>query len=171
MQLYKDSSGKIYSYNDDVNVAAKTCNAGPLPNIPDGLTPYTPSDADLLAEAQAAQTLEISRACREAITAGFTSSALGSAHTYPCTAQDQANMTASVTASLLPTLPSGWTTPFWCADSSGKWSMVAHTAAQIQQAGSDGKAWIVSNLEKNATLAASILAATTVAAVQAIVWP
>ena len=45
-----------------------------------------------------------------------------------------------------------------------------HTAAQIQQVGSDAKSAIVAALEKNASLAAQVMAAADVAAVQAIVW-
>lgn len=133
----------------------------PVPPAPLGPT---------LTEAQATKTAALYAACRRAILVGFTSSALGAAHTYPTDDKSQLNLTASVTDSLLPNLPAGWTTPFMCADSSGVWAMRPHTAAQIQQAGSDGKAFVLKNLQQNATLAAQAVAATTVAAVQAIVW-
>jgi hypothetical protein len=123
-----------------------------------------------LAAAQATQTALISQACQNAIYAGFTSSALGAAHTYPAKDLDQQNLTASVLSSLMPGLSSNWTTPFWCADANGNWAYVQHTAAQIQQVGVDGKAAILICLTKNQTLAAQIAAATTVAQVQAIVW-
>lgn len=120
--------------------------------------------------AQANQTALISAACQQAIYAGATSSALGSPYTYPTDDKNQANMTASVVASTLPNLPANWTTPFLCADSSGVWAMRPHTPSQIQRAASDIRALIVANVEKNATLAAQIAAAQTVAAVQAITW-
>jgi hypothetical protein len=122
-----------------------------------------------LAAGRAAQIALLRTACDAAITGGYTSSALGSAHSYPSTPTDQANMAASVLASLLPDLPAGWTTPFWC-EAGDVWAFTPHTAAQIQQAGRDGKAMIVAAQSKLATLSAEVAAATTVAAVQAIVW-
>lgn len=132
--------------------------------------PVAPSAAQLLASAQATQIATLSAACAAAITAGFTSSALGTVHTYPAKQTDQQNLSASVLASLYPGLAAGWTTPFWCADSTGAWAFVNHTAAQIQQAGADGKAAILANMAKNAAFAAQVNAAKTIAAVQAVVW-
>ena len=132
--------------------------------------PPAPTSAQLLAAAQTAQIATLTSACQAAILGGFTSSALGAPHTYPMTIKDQVNLSGSVTASLMPGLPTGWTTPFWVADASGNWSMAQHTATQIQQAGADGKAWVVTCQEKLVTLTAQVIAATTVAAVQAIVW-
>lgn len=123
-----------------------------------------------LAAVQAAQIALLRAACDAAITGGYTSSALGAPHTYPSTVLDQQNMIASVTASLLPGLAAGWTTPFWCEDSTGAWAMAPHTAAQIQQAGSDGKAAVVAAQQHLATLSAEVAAAATTAAVQAIAW-
>lgn len=123
-----------------------------------------------LSATQAAQIAALKAACASAITGGYTSSALGAAYTYPSGPTDQLNMTASVVASQLPNLPSTWTTPFWCADSTGAWAMRAHTAAQIQQAGSDGKAWVTSCQTKLDGLVTQVMTATTPSAVQAIVW-
>ncbi|MEW9585523.1 hypothetical protein [Paraburkholderia sp. DGU8] len=129
-----------------------------------------PSTAELLDDAKASQTAIVSQACQDAIVAGFSSSALGSAHTYPAKSTDQQNLNASVVASILPGVAADWTTPFWCADGSGTWAYVMHTAAQIQQVGQDGKAAILACLTKNQQLASEIDAATTVEAVQAIQW-
>lgn len=126
--------------------------------------------APTLASAQAAQSTLLSAACAAQIVAGFTSPALDSIHTYPSKATDQANLSASVLASLMPNLPANWTTPFWCADSTGAWSYQAHTVAQIQQAGLDGKAAILAAQVRLATLNAQIAAATTITAVEAITW-
>jgi hypothetical protein len=188
------------------------------------VAPATPTDAQLLADAQASQIAILSASCAAAITDGFTSSALGSAYTYPAKATDQQNLTASVLASLMaisqagtwvastsytagtlivangslytctisgpsgasaPTWPTVngttvtdgtavwelWTTPFWCENSGGTWAWVNHNAAQIQQVGVDAKSAILSCMGQNAALAAQVAAATTIAAVQAIVWP
>ncbi|HDR9065468.1 hypothetical protein JQC70_22390 [Burkholderia contaminans] len=124
----------------------------------------------MLAAAQEAQIAALNAACAGAIAAGFISSALGAAHTYPAQITDQQNLSASVLASLMPNLPSGWTTPFWCADSSGAWSYAMHSAAEIQQVGQDGKAAILAAISKKAALAAQVNAATSVADVQAVVW-
>jgi hypothetical protein len=182
-----------------------------------------PTDAQLLAAAQAAQVTLLSASCAAAIVAGFPSLALGSAHTYPSKSTDQQNLSASIIAALLaansatgwaantvyeggeivnaggqlmtcvapgtsgaaaPAWPTAvgeiandngvqwqiWTTPFWCEDASGNWAWVNHTSAQIQKVGVDGKAAILANMAKNAGLAAQVAAATTVAAVQEIVW-
>lgn len=119
---------------------------------------------------KAQQTASVRDACQQAIFAGFASDALGSAHTYPAKATDQTNLQASVLASLLPGNATDWTTPFWCADASGTWAYVSHTAAQIQQAGRDGKAAILAALVKCQSLEAAISAATAPAQVQAVLW-
>lgn len=123
-----------------------------------------------LQAAQITQRALINASAVAAMTGGFQSSALGTAYTYPSTLTDQHNLNGSVVASLLPNLPSTWTTPFWCMNSSGTWAMVQHTAAQIQQVGLDEKAWIVSCQEKLAGLNAQIAAAQTVSGVQAITF-
>ena len=128
----------------------------------------TPTAAQLLAQAQQSQAATISSACAAAITGGFQSSALGKPYTYPSTQTDQSNLNANVVSSLLPNLPSNWTTFQLCMDSKGNWAYLPNTAAQIQQVGSDGKATILACLTRNATLQAQVAAATTVAAVQAI---
>jgi hypothetical protein len=135
-----------------------------------GSVTRAPDNAADVSTAKASQTAIVSAACQDAIVAGFTSSALGAAHTYPAKPTDQQNLNASVVASILPGVAADWTTPFWCADSAGAWAYVMHTAAQIQQVGTDGKAAILACLTKNQQLAAQIDAATTVEAVQAIVW-
>lgn len=129
-----------------------------------------PTPIPTLAEAQSAQAAALSAACDSAIVAGFTSSALGSAHTYPSQPNDQTNLIGAATASQSPTLPAGWTCNFWCADSTGAWALRAHAAAQIQQVLADGVAAREALSTKLAALVAQVEAATTVAAVQSIAW-
>lgn len=126
--------------------------------------------APTLAEAKALQVSRVNAACQAAIYAGFTSSALGAPHSYPAKPQDQANLVASVMSSLLPNVQSGWTTPYWCADSDGKWSYAPHTAAQIQQVGSDGKAAVIAALDRCASLQAEIAEALSADVVLRIAW-
>ena len=126
--------------------------------------------AQLLTKAQAAQAAMLKTACKSAITGGFASSALGAANTYPSNLIDQHNLAGSVIASLLPNLPVGWTTNFWAMSSTGVWTFAPHTAAQIQQAGLDGKTWVTAQQTKLAGLLTQVQNATTVSAVQAVVY-
>jgi hypothetical protein len=112
----------------------------------------------------------IAAACGKTILAGFTSGALGAPHAYPSSASDQANLAASVLDSVMPGHPGDWMTPFMCADGSGAWARRAHTAAQIQQAGRDGKARVLACLDQLDALRATLAAAATPAAIAAIVW-
>lgn len=123
-----------------------------------------------LTQAKATQLSRASQACAAAITSGFTSSALGSAHTYPSSLTDQANLVTHVMSSLLPGLPSTWTTPYICCDASGVWAYQDHTAAQIQQVGADWKAFLSSCLLKKKALEEKIKVAKTSEKVQAITW-
>ena len=129
-----------------------------------------PVPPQTVTDAQSQQMARLSGICRSAIVGGFTSAALGAPQTYPSTQTDQSNILGSVTASLIPGLAADWETPFWCADGAGVWGMVNHNAAQIQQVGSDGKAWIVLCQQKLATLSAQVMAADSIEAVQAVTW-
>lgn len=112
----------------------------------------------------------IAAASITAQTSGFTSSALGSEYSYPSDLQDQANLNAVATSSTFPIQPAGATYAFWCTSSTGVSGFVSHTAAQIQRVGMDGLAAIMAQKAKQWDLTQQIAAATTVAAVQAIVW-
>lgn len=128
------------------------------------------TSADKFKLLQKAKLSELSAACAHAIYAGAESSALGTIYQYPTDDKSQMNLTASITASLLPGVPDGWTTPFLCADSQGVWAIRNHTAAQIQQVGKDVKAFIVAAQTKNATLAEKVMNAAISEAVAAITW-
>lgn len=112
---------------------------------------------------------EISAACRAQIEKGFICAALGTLCLYPAKAQDQANLVASVTDSLLFADDPDWTTPFWCADDQGAWDFRLHTRAQIQQVGRQGKASILAAMQRNEVLQRQIATATE-EQLRAIVW-
>jgi hypothetical protein len=106
------------------------------------------------------QAATMSLACQAAIESGFTSSALGSANSYGCKAADQANINLAAIGGA----------SLWCANSAGVWSFTAHSAAQAQQVQKDMQAHIQAEQSHYATQLAAINAATTVAAIQAVVW-
>lgn len=139
--------------------------AAPLLPVPPA--PLAPPTLD---EIKANRIAALSADCAAHIYAGFVSSALGAPHTYPANDKDQANLSASVLASMLPGLPANWATKFWCKDAAGVWEFRPHAPAQIQRAGLDGKAAIETALQKNATLAAQVKDAADGASVAAIRW-
>lgn len=140
------------------------------------ILPYvTPPLYATLAEAIAGQTAVLYKSCGAAITAGFTSSALGSPYTYPTQPIDQSNLVGAVTASLQPGLASTWTVKFWCATQPAApavpaWAMLPHTAAQIQQVLADGVAQRETYSAKLDSLIAQLNQSTTIADAEAVAW-
>lgn len=120
-----------------------------------------------LPQAQAAQIAKISSACQAALVGGFTSSALGSAHTYPSQDADQRNLLSATMAS--QGQGSTWSTSLWCANGT-VWGLTPHTATQVQQVSADWLGYRQAQQQKYAALIAQINAATSVSAVQAINW-
>ncbi|GMG89679.1 hypothetical protein Cmtc_08990 [Cupriavidus sp. TKC] len=117
--------------------------------------------------AQAAQVAKISAACAAALVAGFASSALGAARTYPSQDTDQGNLFSAVLAA--QEQPSTWVTSLWCA-SDGSWSLAPHDAEQVKQVNADWLAFRQSAQQKYADLLEQINAAKTIAAVLAVSW-
>lgn len=126
-----------------------------------------PASLMTLSEVRAAQAAKASAACAAPLTTGFTSSALGTPHTYPSQDDDQRNLQSAVSAAVAA--PPNWTTPIWCANNDA-WSFTAHTAAQIQQVNADWLAHRVAAQQKYADLIARINAANSIEEVQAIDW-
>ena len=133
-------------------------SAGPQWIVPGGIELQRAVKAD-----------EIGLACRAHIESGFECAALGAPYLYPAKAQDQANLVASITDSLLADDDSGWTTPFWCADEAGVWEFRPHTAAQIRQVGREGKSAIIAAMQKNEELQRQIAAASA-EQLESIIW-
>ncbi|MCO5413700.1 hypothetical protein [Ralstonia mojiangensis] len=147
----------------DAQAAGKriTANADGNPIAVDPLSLMT------LDQVRTAQAIKASTVCASALTTGFTSSALGTPHTYPSQDDDQRNLQSAVSASAVA--PSNWTTRIWCANNDA-WSFTAHTAAQIQQVNADWLAHRVAAQQKYADLIARINAANSIEEVQAIDW-
>lgn len=130
----------------------------------------TPIPTPTLAMLKASATAALSAKCASIITGGFVSSALGAAFTYPSQMSDQLNLASSVLASTLPGVTGSWLTPFWCESNTGVWGFTMHSAAQIQQVGTDAKVATLAAMTHNAGLAAQVAAAATPAQVAAVVW-
>lgn len=131
------------------------------------LVPTPPTPSELLVAAQAAQSTKIQAACSAAIVKGFTSSALGVAHTYPSTMTDQINLQSSVAVS--GGQPSTWTTLLWCASADG-WAMTPHTSAQLQQVNDDWVTYRQGIQKRYADLVSAINSATSISGVRNINW-
>ena len=123
--------------------------------------------AERLTTLKSAQIEKMRAACETALVAGFTSSALGSARTYPSQDADQRNFFNAALGA--QGQPAGWSTPLWSSDAKG-WSFTAHTASQIQQVNADWLAHRVAAQQKYADLIARINAANSIEEVQAIDW-
>ena len=118
-------------------------------------------DSASLEQLRADKADAISAACRAHIERGFECAALGDVYLYPANPQDQANLVASVTDSLLAGGDHDWRTPFWCADLAGEqWEFRLHTVDQIQQVGREGKGAILAAMQKNEVLQRQIAVAT-----------
>lgn len=115
-----------------------------------------------LSDAQTAQAAIVKVACAAAIAIGFSSSALGSACSYGGQTEDQANIATAAASANGGAL--------WCENSAGAWSLTAHTQAQAEQVRTDLWAHIQAQQATYAKLLGEIAAATTVAAVEAVVW-
>lgn len=124
------------------------------------------NESDLLALAKTKKISSLKQACTTAIQSGFTSSALGSAHTYDSELPtDQTNIIGAMVASL-----SGASIPFTCTDSNGYKEQRLHTAAQLQQVFQAGMQHIVVNKSRYDTLKKQVEQATTVEDVNEVSW-
>lgn len=123
-----------------------------------------------LNEFKAIRSSEISQACANFITAGFSSTALGVSNLYPCNDRDQSNLAGTVLRSTLPLTSSTDQYFFLCRSLDGVWDFRPHNAAQIQQVGTDSYNFILNARIKNATLQSQLAQATTKEGASAIVW-
>lgn len=128
-----------------------------------------PDNSMVIAVTQASVIQSLTASCQSAITAGFVSKALGSNYTYGSQMTDQSNLLSSLAAS--QGQPSGYTVPLWCAPAnSSSWSLQSHSPSQIQQVNQDWVAFRGALQKKYSDLVSQVLAAKTVANIQAIVW-
>lgn len=113
---------------------------------------------------QAQKIASLSAACYQTIIGGFTSTALGTAHTYDCDEESQRNL---IGAMLKISNDATITTINWKTRENG---YVDHTRTQFTQVYQDGFQFIESQRYKYRDLKAQVLAATTEAQINAITW-
>ena len=135
----------------------------PHNGLPPTAKPIVYTEAEEFSFVKAAQIASLTASCGAAIVAGFPSSALGTAYTYPSQPNDQTNLIGAVAGGLA-------TINFWCADSEGVWGFTAHTALQIKQVLADGGTQRMNYSAKLLDLVTKVNAAATVVDVQAVVW-
>ncbi len=137
-------------------------DANGLPFLSD--TPQ-PSLEDLAAATHSRQVEAINRACEAAITAGFTSEALGVPHFYSSQLDDQLNLTGTVLR--------GLDMPYACRDEQGVKEFRLHTAEQLRQVGDDFTLYKLQLLQHANALKQQLDAALEsgdLAALEAITW-
>jgi hypothetical protein len=168
MQTFLNTAtGNYHQYDADVvlDIPSGTWStpSGAKGTCPTTLTPYTGPwpIPPTVAQAQTDQIATLRTACANAIAGGFSSSALGSAYSYPSDPISQSNMNTIAGS------PSGGS--LWCGEG-GVWTLKAHTQSQAQAVLAAFVTWLNACQSQLATLTAEVNAATTVAAVQAITW-
>lgn len=127
----------------------------------EALTPSPPTDAEVLATTKTERIAAINAACAATITSGFTSSALGTLHTYDSEETDQINLIGAMSL--------GIDLPYKCADADGIKAFRLHTASQLKQVAIDGATVKLAALEKASALKALVVAAGTVGEVISII--
>ena len=130
-----------------------------IPSV--GLTPDMPLSITL-AKLQQAKIVDLNTACGNFMVSGFTSSALGNVHTYDSKLEDQLNLTGVMALNA--------DSYYKCVDGAGVKAFLPHSAAQIKQVGIDGAMFKMVALSKVDGLKKAVMLATTLAAVNAIVW-
>lgn len=120
-----------------------------------------PPEPDLFS-VKTAQLSILSRSCARQIVSGVNSSALGEAYIYASDGVDQRNILLAAQSAKGGLLS--------CQNASGVWARVAHTQAQAQQVLEDFVTARDAARTKLTGLETQISAATTVEAVQAVLW-
>lgn len=111
------------------------------------------------------QLMLINRECEKAITAGFTSAALVTLHTYSSELEDQLNLTGAILR--------GADMPYACRDEQGVKEFRMHTAEQLRQVGDDFTVYKLQHLQRANMLKQQLdqaLAAGDLAALEAVTW-
>jgi hypothetical protein len=169
MKYFKDAQGKPYAYEDDADDS----------QIQEGLISISKAAFDLLliptpptiSESQSKRCAELRVDCEKAIIGSFSSSALGSAHSYDNRRDDQSNLRLRQAVSTIDTLPRNT-----AAHDGAELTRASHTTAQLNQVMIDMEAHLESKQAKLASLIAQVNAVSTgnnaedAITIAAIVW-
>lgn len=120
--------------------------------------------ADILKALKATKMASLTQLCNEAIVSGFTSSALGTAHTYPSHSQAQTNFNTQMHRFLSD--PTYTSCKFFTEDA----GWLVHTKDQFFQAFKDGHDYGNSQWDKLFGLLGDVATATDKPSVDAITW-
>lgn len=124
-----------------------------------------------IAKLKAEKVEEIKKACQNQIVGGFVSNAVGTEHKYPSEQIDQLNLSATVQRARLGADVSSELFYFLCQNmTTGEWGYVEHTAAQIEQVGTDAYNFILSARMKYSQLSSLIQSLETEAELNSITW-
>ena len=136
----------------------------------DRLATQAEIDAHDLAQEKQKKISELAGICSAMCQGDFVSNALGVDYTYPSKfPMDQFNLLTQCTDAINnPNDPAGFDT--MCMSPAGVWGYVNHNAAQIKQVGDTNRTRILAIRKNYAAKVVQIMAATTVAAVNAVIW-
>ena len=184
-QQYTDAEGNLYTVTSDksqipgltqvTQVAEPTdptlifsgFTVQTVNGVPTQVWTTTPKT---LSSVQHQQLAELQTSLTNAVAAGFSSSALGTANNYASDPTSVAYMNASITMSLLPNASPSAVYPFFCGVGSAIPQLTNHTAAQIQQVGMDAYNFVLGLEQHYASKVAAVIAATADADVVAVTW-
>ena len=156
MEFYKLPNGEVAGFDDP-----STAPAGSIQITAEQFATASTTRVLTLLQLQTEQTATLTACCQMAIESGFTSSALGSACTYPSDQTTQLNQNMAANS------PSGG--GLWCSASTT--TLTAHTQAQAQQVCADFVKWLNACQTQLASLLAQVNApSATIASVSAVSW-
>ena len=112
----------------------------------------------------------LNASCDAAIAGGFTSTALGTAHTYSCGLNDQTQLTAQAFDAYRNAATPLWTCWFTCKNLAGVKARREHTSAQILLVADAGKLHVATQLSNRDTKVTLVNAALTVEQINAVTW-
>lgn len=133
--------------------------------LPVLIDPPQPSAAEMAKSFYARQFSAINSACESAITAGFTSEALGASYYYTSQIDDQLNLTGMIQV--------GLDSLYACRDLAGTKEFRPHTAEQLRRVGNDFTTVKLQFLQKANSLKQQLdqaLAAGDLPALEAVTW-
>lgn len=123
---------------------------------------YIKTQDELLADAKVLKTEKINQACEKSIISGFTSTALGTVHTYQSDRDDQINLMGLVTSEKDDLLK--------CKKESALAEWKPHTIAQLKKVFTAGATHKKTQLIKASTLKSQINNMLTVKEINEVIW-